>query len=175
MRSFAWLGIFGAAAYVACGGSTTDDVFGGGAAIGNANADGGGTSGGDATSPSDAASSNDATADVDGASADSSVVKDGATSKNCADLLQVVDSLRPQAIECLLGVDALQCDALADDVCCKATVNKVSRGTPAVKNFVAAVAAFRQNGCQAQCPLGPCLDKPTGDCVPEGLGASCAQ
>lgn len=155
----------GVATAGACGGSTANDVFG--------------TSGAsaDAATASDAAASGDAAGARDGATGQRDAALDArvdGAGASCEVLLAQVEATRPQAIECIAS-SVEQCDQLVDDVCCKATLSKVQKGTPAVKAFQSAVAAFKSAKCAANCPAAPCSTEPSFSCVEDGIGASCEQ
>jgi hypothetical protein len=161
--------------FAACGSTNAGDLLGGGAAPGTPHAGepdadvSDDASLEDASSGNDAAKSNDARADR---SVRDAIALDTSRTPTCDQLLQRVDALRPRAIECIPNVGG-QCDLQIDDVCCPASINSVSSGTKPVKDFRAAVAAFVNAGCQADCLAIACIGEPSEFCEQSGLGGQC--
>ena len=137
---------------VACGGSTTTDLFND-ASTGNDSGNGGNDSG----------SGNDA-----GQGKDSSVVdaRPDAPTPTCQDLLTAIAAAQEKAVKCNSG-DPNQCGTIVSGMCCPISVTDPTSGD--VKDFVAAVDAAKKAGCQTPCP--PCAfpqkicNKNTGRCL----------
>lgn len=158
--------------FAACGSTTSTDLFGGAGAA--AAADAGVTSDDAGAGAGDAAAEDGGGGADAGGTGDAGAV-DAGPKRSCADLAQDVENLRPKAVECSLVSLDPQCDLLIDDVCCKATIDKVQKGTPQVKAFQVAVAVFKAAKCVPQCSAAPCRSEPSRFCVPQGLGATCQQ
>ncbi len=167
------LAVGAAAWFGACGGSTLDDAFEKAGGAGSADAATGDSSAVDGSSSTEAGGQPDA---ATGKDSGQPKPDSGPAPKSCDDLREDVDALRPKAIECdPLNILGSQCDTQIDDLCCDATITNVQKGTKPVKDFMAAVAAFKSRGCVANCPDIVCHQEPTRQCFVQGLGGVCAQ
>ena len=114
---------------VACGGSTTTDLFND-ASTGNDSGGGSDSGGGnDAGGP-------DARPDA---------------GPNCQSLLAAIGAAQEKATKCNAG-DPGQCGTIVQGMCCPIVVTDPT--TAEVKDYVAAVDAAKKAGCQTPCP--PC-------------------
>lgn len=154
-------------AFVGCGGSTTDDVFG---------VPAGGKNGNDA-SGADAPESVDASgedAGQPGRDAGRDARPDAPAPLTCEQLRDQIDAARAKLIECKPGA-LNQCNKHLEDVCCDLTITGTQAGTQAGTRFKAAVDAFKSAKCVAQCTDIACRASPSNFCVPGGLGGTCLQ
>ncbi len=158
---------------VACGSTTSNDLFASGGG-GNAATDAGASVGDDGGTSDGGGTTDGSVADASGGN-DGGGGTDAGPKRSCAELAQDVDDFRPKAIECSIVSLDPQCDLLIEDICCKASISKVQRGTPQVKAFQLAVAAFKAAKCVPQCDAVPCRSEPSRLCLPQGLGAICQQ
>lgn len=124
---------------LACGGSTTTDLFADASTDGSSGTDGGsGTDG----SPADA--------------------RPDVSQAQCQKLLADVANLRDKARKCEPNGGSIPCAVLVDDLCCPISVTDPK--TQDVQNFVAAVKAATQSGCSIACPAIACPTEPSKVC-----------
>lgn len=81
----------------------------------------------------------------------------------CAALLAQIDAERKALRACCPPCKSIQCNAVADDVCCPFTTN----GSQDLKPFEALVGQYKIQ-CKPICPGAPCLPVPSGICDPSG-------
>jgi len=135
-----------AIAVAACGGKAfTDDMDAGDGSAGDG---GSGTDGG-----ADAGVTTDASPKPDASPAD------------CSKLSQELDQLRQTAKKCCPTCNAIQCDHMAQDLCCNFSFSLQSQA--AVDEFEKKMKEFLQRCGPVNCPAIPCRTMPSLVCDPQ--------
>lgn len=175
LRSHLLACLLGAACVlIACGSSSSDDVFDGKTPASSSETADGSTNA--ATQDASAATDSAPASEQQDASAalDTGGGQPADTGPSCQALMNDVEAKRKEAIVCSpLSLDP-QCGEAVDGICCKLWVTDAD--AKASKDFKAAVAAYKNAGCATNCGSVKCADGPTYMCqAVSGSRGACSQ
>ncbi len=119
---------------------------------------------------------------LDGGSGDGSSGNDGSqqdggksdsATNTCDALAAQVANAESAATACCPTCNVQQCTQQVEGMCCPLTVTDPN--SAGVKAYEAALKAFNDAHCVANCPAIACSTKPSYMCMPMGSGGQCSQ
>ncbi len=114
----------------------------------------------------DGSSGNDGSPQQDGGKPDS-------PTNTCDSLAAQIANAESAATACCPTCNVQQCTQQVDGMCCPLTVTDPN--SAGVKTYEAALKAFTDAKCVANCPAIACSTKPSGMCMPMGSSGQCSQ
>jgi hypothetical protein len=103
--------------------------------------------------------------------------QDGTTSdapaNTCDALAAQIANAEAAATECCPTCNVQQCTQQVAGLCCPLTVTNPD--SAAVKSYEAALKAYNDAKCVANCPAIACSTKPSGMCMQTGSSGQCSQ